>query len=204
MSEHIRTDEEAIGLIMNGGAPARQRDTAFRFLVEQYQDRIFGVTCKMVGLQDAADLTQDIFMKAFKGIGSFKQESTFSTWIYRIMLNTVTSHRRKMARSAQSRTVDGESYDVNERPAADCPEPADILVNRETIEAVRVALSDLDETEQQIIMLRDFDGRPYCEITELMGLPLGTVKSRLHRARMSLRDKLKGYVQRGDALSADD
>lgn len=181
-------------MVQNGQA------AAFAALVERYQDRIFSVTCRMVGYEDATDLTQEIFLKAYRSIGSFRLESQFSTWIYRIMLNTVNSHRRKTQKERKVFLVSDvrqsdDEQGCNTEPVASDPLPQDILLKREQILAVQDAIAELDEIDRSIILLREMDERSYDEIAAILDVPLGTVKSRLYRARAALKERLAGYLR---------
>jgi RNA polymerase sigma-70 factor (ECF subfamily) len=186
------TDQDVIRMVRNGNV------AAFGTLVERYHERIFNATCRLVGYEDAVDLTQDIFFKAYRGLGSFKAEAAFSTWLYRIMLNAVTSHRRKAARSRNVFSYNALEGDENGHnpiePSAEDPPPPDEVVRKEKIRAVREAIDELEDGEKEMIVLRDIEQRSYSELVEILGVPLGTVKSRLFRARQSLKERLSDYI----------
>jgi RNA polymerase sigma-70 factor (ECF subfamily) len=169
---------------------------AFDRLVERYQDRLFGVIARLVtDAEMARDLTQDTFLKAFKGLKSFSGDSSFYTWIYRIARNVVTSHARyESARPKVSASLDAETQDrtpLRLVARAASPDPAQGAIEAERRRYLLAALAALQPEFREIIVLRDFEDRSYDDIAELLDLPAGTVRSRLHRARMELRERLK-------------
>ncbi len=174
---------------------------AFDELVLGYQDRIYNVIHRLVGDADEAyDLAQDTFVKAFQALSSFRQDARFSTWIYRIAVNACLSRHRKHAvrkrhapisLDATYRTGDGE---IRLDPPDLSEEPARNTTRRETIGLVRKAISSLDVEYRLVVLLRDMEGYSYEEIQEILGCPIGTVRSRLHRARAELGRQLKRAV----------
>ena len=175
----------------------REDLAAFDLLVERYQDRVYGVIARLISDAELArDLTQDTFLKAFKGLAGFTGGSSFYTWLYRIARNVVTSHLRyEAARPKIAASLDAEEGDraplrlVDRRPAG--PDPMQGAVEAERKKFLLQALASLQPEFREIILLRDFEDRSYEEIAELLDLPAGTVRSRLHRARAELRDRLK-------------
>lgn len=176
-------------------AKARSGDVeAFGSLVEASQDYIYNAVFHMVGDdQDAADITQEVFMRAFRKLDRFEGRARFTTWAYGIMLNIVRSHWRR----AKRRTVlplpggGAESDSSRTDPPATNDGPAEVAERHEQVEDVRAAIAELDEHLREIIVLRDIEGLSYEELAEALGLEAGTVKSRLHRARQALRQRLE-------------
>jgi RNA polymerase sigma-70 factor (ECF subfamily) len=169
---------------------------AFDALVVRHQDRIFGLIARMVPDQEAArDLTQDTFLKAFKGLRGFSGEASFYTWLYRIARNVVTSHARyQAARPRISASLDAEDPDrgpLRVVLAAPAKDPVEGAIESERRAMLLAALAALSPEFREIIVLRDFEDRSYEEIAELLEVPPGTVRSRLHRARADLRERLK-------------
>jgi RNA polymerase sigma-70 factor, ECF subfamily len=169
---------------------------AFDLLVERHQDRVYGMIARLItDAESARDLTQETFLKAYKGLAGFAGGSSFYTWLYRIARNVVTSQlRHEAARPKISASLDAEEGDraplrlVAPGPG---PDPVQAAMVEERKKLLLRALAALQPEFREIIVLRDFEDRSYEEIAELLDLPDGTVRSRLHRARAELRDKLK-------------
>jgi RNA polymerase sigma-70 factor (ECF subfamily) len=171
---------------------------AFAAIVERYQDRLHNAIYRLVGSpEDARDLLQDAFVKAYENLDGFRGGSSLYTWLFRIAVNTALSHRRK-----RKWTHVGLGPASDDDPAAEAgwpdpaaPDPADPMLAAETEAAVQHALNGLDEEHRTIVVLRDIQHCDYHDMAEILGLPAGTVKSRLHRARLMLRDKLKPLLK---------
>lgn len=177
----------------------RQGDAAaFGRLVLKYQDRIFNTCWRLCGNQaDAEDFTQEAFIRAFQSMGSFAGRSRFSTWLFRIAVNLVLSARRSKGRrmtqslDAQSDRRSGDPLPSKaNRLAAEDPSPEQHAAGREHERIVLQALNKLDDESRSVVVLRDVESFGYEEIAEILGIPTGTVKSRLHRARLALRGEL--------------
>ncbi|HWB11719.1 MAG TPA: sigma-70 family RNA polymerase sigma factor [Pirellulales bacterium] len=163
---------------------------AFGELVRKYQDRLYNTMVHLVGsTEDAKDVVQDAFVKAFVKLGSFQRSSAFYTWLYRIAFNTAMSRQR---RRRETRSIDDDCGHDPTDPAA---VPAERLEQEELAAQVRRALETLSEEHRTVLVLRDIDGCEYEAIAEILEVPLGTVRSRLHRARLQLRDQLKKVLQ---------
>jgi RNA polymerase sigma-70 factor (ECF subfamily) len=167
-------------------------------LIEKYQDRVFNTCWRLCGnSDDAADLTQEAFVKAMEAIGTFDGRSRFYTWVFRIAVNLALSHRRKVARQ---RTVslpgaaDGAGGSEAGWPAADVPRPDEVAAAREEQARVTAALGELEDEHRTMLVLRDMEAFDYQQIAEILSIPVGTVKSRMHRARLALREKLGPVV----------
>ena len=174
----------------------------FDAIVHKYQDRIFNTVSRLVSNQeDALDITQEVFLKAYKAMRGFRGCASVYTWLYRIAVNTALSHRRAPARIATSRTFSlSESPDLDERGGGrelESPNPGtgELVTRREIQERVQNAILSLDDQLRSVVVLRDIEGLGYAEIAKVLRLPAGTVKSRLHRARLILRDKLLDLIQ---------
>lgn len=172
---------------------ALQGDSAaFGSLVRKYQDRLYNTVLHVVGSpEDARDVVQDSFVKAFLKLETFRRSSAFYTWLYRIAFNTAMSCGR---RRRPERSLD-ERHDCGQDPVDVGAAPGDRLEQEELACQVRAALETLSDEHRVVIVLRDVDGRGYDEIAAILELPLGTVRSRLHRARMQLREQLKPVMQ---------
>jgi RNA polymerase sigma-70 factor, ECF subfamily len=170
---------------------------AFGVLVGRYQNRLFPTIARLVGsAEDAQDVLQDAFVRGFEKLDQFHGESSFYTWIYRIAINLALSNRRKN----QSRRFAVLNQQGKNQPlvnAADrSPEsnPALALERLERETVVEAALSELGPDHRAVVILKDFDGRRYEEISVLLNIPVGTVRSRLHRARCELRVRLQSLL----------
>jgi len=167
---------------------------AFTELVRKYQDRVFNACLRICGRrEDAADLTQEAFLKAFSAIDEFRGASAFYTWIFRIAVNLSISHQRK-ERHRRTASIDdpGGSGDADFRmPASADADPSDAIAAQETRAQVAAALATLDAEHRAAIVLRDIEGCDYQEIADILELPIGTVKSRIFRGRLALRRQLE-------------
>jgi RNA polymerase sigma-70 factor (ECF subfamily) len=179
----------------------RQGDAeAFSVLVHRYQHRVYGMLVRMVGKDDAEELAQEAFLKALEHIKSFRGGCRFYTWLYRIATNLALSHRRRGATvrfvSLQSKSAgreDDMSEAMTEREAIRKSTPPDAgAIANEQAGRITEALDALEEEFRPAVILRDLQNLDYATIAEILDLPVGTVKSRIHRGRMILREKLRG------------
>lgn len=161
---------------------------AFDTLVRRHSPRLLRMTFALVGnQQDAEDLMQEAFAKAFFKIQSFSGRSSFFTWLYRITVNQSISNRRKRRLESTHQSV---AWD-DAPPPTDAQATADTaLQTAEEIERVRCAIAALEEDRRIVLVLRDIEGLDYAEIAEVLAIPKGTVRSRLHRARGDLQTLL--------------
>lgn len=165
---------------------------AFGDLVRKYQDRLYTTMSHLLGSsEDAKDVVQDAFVKAFVKLESFQRASGFYTWLYRIAFNTAMSGQRRR-RPAQSVDL---RHDGGEEPLDPSAAPGDRLEREELANQVRGALDTLSDEHRTVLVLRDIDGCDYEAMAKILDIPVGTVRSRLHRARLQLRDQLKNVLQ---------
>ena len=172
----------------------RQGDTqAFEVLVERYQTKVYNLALRMCGNEDDAfDLAQDAFIRAWKSLGSFQFESAFSTWLFRLTSNLCLDYlRAKKRRAAISLTMSGEE---DEQAQLDVPDPAmtpeEAVLASEDKAILMEAINSLSADYRQIITLRAINDLSYAEIAKVLQIQEGTVKSRLSRARAELKNKL--------------
>lgn len=162
---------------------------AFGQLVHKYQDRLYNSLAHAMGhAEDARDVVQDAFVQAFVKLETFRHGSAFYTWLYRIAFNlAATRQRRKRPASSieQARAAGGnEPVDPGDGPSQG-------LEQEERRRQVQAAIAQLSDEFRTVLVLREIDGCCYEAIAEMLDLPVGTVRSRLHRARLQLRDQLK-------------
>ena len=173
---------------------------AFDLLVLRHADMLFNLCNRMLGDYDeASDCAQDAFIRAYRGLKSFRGDAAFATWLYRIAINTcrnrLASAEYRRARKAvrlEGTGADDSIVPANGRSSRSNPEARLERGEREAL--IQRALDDLPPDEKAVTVLCDIEGRSYEEAAALTGIPLGTVKSRLARARRRLRPKLEGIV----------
>ncbi len=178
-------------------AQARRGDlSAFEELVTRYEKRVYAIALRSSGSpEDAADITQEVFLKVWRSMESFRGDSGFSTWLFRITMNLCVDHARRRQTQPQTQPlVQGEEDD--ERPIPDtAPTPEEHLENSELGRELAAALDEVSDEHRRIVLLRDVSGMSYTEIAEVLEISEGTVKSRLSRARIALR---KILLKRGN------
>jgi RNA polymerase sigma-70 factor (ECF subfamily) len=179
----------------------RDRDErAFRELLETHRDRVFNITFRMLGNRhEAEDVAQEVFITVFKTIDTFREESKFSTWLYRVTVNQCKNRIKYLARrhdKHRDELDDSTNTDgVNGAIAAPPPRaPDSALESQQTEKLLQAAIEELDDDQRIVVILRDVEDLSIEEICKITDLPDGTVKSRLHRARLQLRKKLQKHV----------
>jgi len=179
---------------------ARRGDgDAFGMLVVRHQDRIYTGVLRFCGdAEDARDIAQRAFINAWRRLDSFKEDSAFSTWMYRIAFNESVSFRREGGRR-RAASLDGEKA----AEPADDRRPGDRMESAEAQGKVQEALNRLDPEERKILILKELEDRSYDEIAEILEVPKGTVRSRLFRARESLRDVLRIVLKSAESGSVE-
>ena len=198
ISPYELMDEELVEMAQNGDR------NAFTLLVKRYQDRIYNLIYRYIGnAEDAIDLTQETFIKAFVKLGEFKGNSKFYTWLYRIAVNACIDFRRRQRISI----VHWDDMRPNEFDRLDIDEPANSIdvvgedsnpeahmLKSELRQIVREAINTLPEHLRIVLILREYEDLSYEEIASIIGCRVGTVKSRLFQAREMLKRKLSPYI----------
>jgi RNA polymerase sigma-70 factor, ECF subfamily len=165
------------------------RSEAFGQLVLKYQDRLFNTVFHVVGhAEDARDIVQEALVQAFVKLDSFRHRSAFYTWLYRIAFNVAMTQRRKRRATV---STDQMKEAGNMETADDEDDPAEELERKERCGQIRHAISQLPEEYRAVLVLREIDGCCYETIADVLDLPVGTVRSRLHRARLQMREQLR-------------
>jgi len=182
----------------------RQGDpTAIERLILKYQNRIYNVVLKICAdPDDAAELTQETFVKIIENLNKFEGRSSFYTWAFRIAVNLTLNYCQRNAKLViRSLDSDEGSYDhqathaLKELLSDDkSPDPAAMAQNKEVYEIAIKAIRELDEPQRAVLVLRDIEGMSYARIADVLGIELGTVRSRLSRARSRLREILEAIL----------
>ena len=168
------------------------RKAAFGDLVRRYQDRLYNAIYRLVdNAEDAADVVQDAFLNAYQSLNSFKGDSEFFTWLYRIAFNTAISLKRK--RRVVLRFDAGPNGEMVGDPIdeSELTRPGSALERSEEEAKLQAALNRLSPEHRTVLILKDIEGQKYEEIAEILDVPIGTIRSRLHRARLELRELLQ-------------
>lgn len=166
---------------------------SFGELVKKYQNRLYNTVVRFVGCRDEAeDVVQDAFVQAFIKLDTFQHNSAFYTWLYRIAFNVAVSRRRK---KRPGLLIDRARDQTGNDPVDPAEPPTDSLEREEQAAQVHAGLARLSEEHRTILVLREMEGFCYDTIADIIDVPVGTVRSRLHRARMQLRDELKEVLQ---------
>jgi RNA polymerase sigma-70 factor (ECF subfamily) len=194
----IPSDEAALVEELKAGS-----ERAFTQLIAQYHLPIYSIIARSLqDPADASDITQEVFLKVFRNIGSFHGHATLRTWIYRIALHEASNQRRWWSRhkrqeitmetpcGGHERDCEGEPLSLGSTLADEHDSPFDYAAQAEIRERVEAALREVPETFRTVVILREIEGFSYEEIAEILGVNLGTVKSRLTRGRASLREIL--------------
>jgi len=172
-------------------------DAAYDELVRTYNASIFHVAYRMLGdTAEASDVVQEIFIKVFRNIGSFKGQAALKTWIFRIALSEILNRLRWWKSRHRSSTVSlDDQPNGHEHYVPDSgPSPEEMLESKERDLAIQQALGKLSSEHRSIIVLRDIEGFSYTEIADVLGISMGTVKSRLARGREDLKKSLIRYL----------
>lgn len=172
---------------------------AFGELVLRYQDRLYNTVLRLMNNgEDARDVVQETFLHAYLSLHTFKGDALFFTWLYRIAINTAISMKRKQKPALRIRQATNAGYAVDLLDSSVGASPAHGLENAEEERRIQVALSKLSVEHRAVLVMKDVDGKKYEEMAEILGVPVGTIRSRLHRARLEIRDILLQEVK-GDS-----
>lgn len=178
---------------------------AYAELVNRYQGRVYNTTYRLLGdYEDARDAAQEVFMKAWKALPTFRGDSRFSTWLYRIAVNTARSAGRKRKKRATTYSMNpGGREEAPIALEADGPDPLQAVTAEEHAGLIQDALNALDDDHRRVLVLHEMEGLTYGEIAEVLACAEGTVKSRMHRARAALRGGVAHLIKERGARPGD-
>lgn len=188
------SEQALIGRIRNG---ARED---FQVLVRRYQDRIYSLALRlMADSGEAEEIAQEAFLRAYQNLDRFQEQSSFYTWLHRITMNLALSRLKYLERRGRGKTLSLESDPKEEaaplpEPVDQSPDPRQRLMEQDLENQLQTALQRLPQELRVIVVLRDVENRSYEEIAKAAGLPLGTVKSRLHQGRALLQKMMAGFL----------
>jgi RNA polymerase sigma-70 factor (ECF subfamily) len=187
------TDEDLVVAFQSGDIPA------FDQLVRRWDRKIQGVIYRLVGNHDEArDLSQEAFLKAYRALGTFKQEARFSSWLYQIAINATRDRlRRRRRRTDLSLDDVEEKGEVSLRDSG--PSALDLIESNDLSRAVAAAMAALSAEQREVVILKEYEGLTFPEIAETLDVPLSTVKTRLYRGLGQLRVRLERQGIRGGA-----
>jgi len=183
----IRTDEELVALATAGDLDA------FNQLVSRWERPIFGLAFRTLGREeDARDVVQEAFMRAYRGLRGFKGEAKFSSWLYRITLNLCRDWIRRERRAPLVQVPEGaDAVDLADTQPGPGESVEELVARREMSKAVAKAMAELPEEQRAAIMLKEYQGLTFQEIADQLGCPLSTVKTRLYQGLSVLRRRLE-------------
>jgi RNA polymerase sigma-70 factor (ECF subfamily) len=196
----IRPDEADVVAELKAGS-----EEAFAWLISTYHQPIYSVIARMLqNPADAADVTQDVFIKVFRGIGGFHSESSLRTWMYRIALHEASNQRRWWSRHCRQEvtieaetghSADGQPLCIKDTLVDLNESPFDLAAHQEIRARVEAELREISEPFRSVLILRDIEGLAYEEIAEILNVQLGTVKSRLMRGRAQIKARLAPFAE---------
>jgi len=172
---------------------------AFDAIVRAHQDRVYSFCVRMLSdREDAQDIAQEVFLSAYRNLAGFRGEASLSTWLLRIAanrcMNRIRQRSTRSAREVPTGDADGHEDSLFQAPGREEDRPDRIMEARDTGKILEAAIASLDDDSRMLVILSDVEGFTYEELAGSVGIPLGTVKSKLHRARMALRKMLAPVV----------
>lgn len=197
-SPDVRPDRHISPTLLKGGGTTKDPEAFIKTVVEVYGKKVYNYAYRMTGSpEDAEDLTQETFFRAYRSLRSFRGECSISTWIFRIAANLCTDQYRRNRKRPVS--IDSPVFYENDQLKYEIPDqspsPAEIAESLEVRSAIMSAIKRLPEDQRKVVLLRDVYGFKYEEVAFCLGIPVGTVKSRLNRARLLLRVYLSGLTR---------
>jgi RNA polymerase sigma-70 factor (ECF subfamily) len=160
--------------------------------MRRYEERLFNTVYRLLGnVEDAEDVVQETFMNAHQSLASFKGDSQFFTWLYRIAYNTAISHKRKQKGTLSIDAGRNGEAGIEPLDRSDHNQPGSALARSEDERRIQALLNRLSPEHRVVLVLKDMEGQKYETIAEILQVPIGTIRSRLHRARLELRELLQ-------------
>ena len=195
MREHTPTDEELIARVLAGD------EASYGTLVTRYQDYVYTIAVRIVGNdEDAEDVAQEAFVRAYRALPRFRGDSKFSSWLYRIATNRALTHLKRRRRRAVTVNIESGPHveaGVIDDARGEEMSPELVVRDEEFRRAVRAAVLELPEQYRVVVTLFYLEERSYKEVAATLGIPMGTLKTHLHRARALLRDILAKHHLEG-------
>lgn len=190
-------DEALVRQVLDGDTEA------FAELVRRYQDRVFNFSLRFTGnASDAEEIVQEAFLKAYRNLSRFRGDAKFSTWLFQIAKNLCINrfHRARRRMAHRQIRVDEEPAEGEAAPLqleSEDPSPQEEALRHELRDKLEAAITELDPHYRAALVLRDVEGLDYADIAEVLSVPVGTVKSRIHRARLELQQMLTPFLEEG-------
>lgn len=179
------SDDELIDAVLAG------ESSAFGTLMGRYEERVFRLISRFTRDRgEVEDLSQEVFVKVFRKLHTFQRDSALFTWLYRIAINTVNDHFGRVGRRRLRLVEDPEEFDAQPAESTDGAAPSQPLLDDEMRRVTHEILEELPEKYRTILVLREFEDMSYTQMAEVLGLQMGTVESRLFRARQRFKDLL--------------
>ena len=170
----------------------RGNTSAFGVLVRQYQERLYNCVYRLVdNAEDTQDVVQEAFLNAYQSLDGFKGDSLFFTWLYRIAVNTAISLKRKRRVTVRMEMGRNGEQPMEPLDPSDQNRPGHALEQAEESQRVHEALGRLSAEHRTVLVMKDMEGQKYETMAEILQVPIGTIRSRLHRARLELRELLE-------------
>jgi RNA polymerase sigma-70 factor (ECF subfamily) len=196
----VREDESALISELRAGV-----DAAYERLIQRFEVPVFNIVSRLMDdPADAADVVQEVFLKVFRNVASFRQDSSLKTWIYRIAVNEARNHRRWFSRHRRQEVGleadPGETQGYQDWLPDPGRSPFEMALDHETRELIEEALAQVNPRFRAALVLREIEGLSYEEIVEILDISLGTVKSRILRGREALRKQLAGRLSFSGAV----